>query len=959
MLQPTLPESLRHPLSLALNQLRERLGEARWLALPAPVQDTLEPVWAVSSFIASQCIRQPDHLLHLVDSGRLLSATRTADDYRQLLCELTGAVQTETDWMRVLRQFRNREMIRIAWRDIADWASLEDTLQELSWLAETCIDASLAFLFRQAELRGPVPLDQAGQPQSLLVLGMGKLGAFELNFSSDIDLIFGYRNDGLLPDRNQTPYSEFYARLARSLVKVLDARTEDGFVFRVDTRLRPFGDSGPLVMSLEAMDIYYQGQAREWERYAMVKARVVAGDRAGGAELDAIIRPFVYRRYLDYRALGELRGLKQKITRELQRRDRLDNIKLGPGGIREIEFIGQAFQLIRGGQEPRLRRRDILGVLTTLGELELLPMALVSTLTDAYRCLRRVENRLQQQADAQTHDLPTDPLQRASLAFALGYPDWDSAKQAIDAVRQPVHAAFHQVIEAGSGDADTSFGLAEDEASNRARLETLNWPEADAAARLLTHFAAGSALRQATPRAITEINRLLPALLRLMAASGQPTQSLEPLLGLLESIAGRTVYLSLLAENTPVLALLVKMAIGGPWIIHYIARHPLLLDELLDTRRLYTPLSKTGLAQELERRLAACDADDTEQVLITLRQFKQANVLRVAAADLVEAIPVMVVSDYLTWIAEVLIETVVTWAWRITAQRHGVPPGTCPETPGRFGVIAYGKLGGIELSYSSDLDLVFLYEGDDADPTDGDTPIATADFFTRLGRRIIHLVTANTPYGILYDIDLRLRPSGASGLLVSNLTAYETYQMTQAWTWEQQALVKARFITGDAAVARAFERIRNRSLSRARDRETLRQEVVTMREKMRETLLPRTQTVFPLKQGIGGIVDIEFLVQFGVLSGARDHAELTVWTDVVRLLEALARSGFLTADAADFLKLAYCTLRERVHRAALQAVAADVPITEYLDLRTRVSQLWQLIMGGESPSLPLSPTFGD
>ncbi|MEY4195507.1 MAG: hypothetical protein RLZZ226_1875, partial [Pseudomonadota bacterium] len=261
MLQPTIPDSLRHPLSLALNQLRERLGEARWLALPAPVQDTLEPVWAVSSFIASQCIRQPDHLLHLVDSGRLLSATRTADDYRQLLCELTGAVQTETDWMRVLRQFRNREMIRIAWRDIADWASLEDTLQELSWLAETCIDASLAFLFRQAELRGPVPLDQAGQPQSLLVLGMGKLGAFELNFSSDIDLIFGYRNDGLLPDRNQTPYSEFYARLARSLVKVLDARTEDGFVFRVDTRLRPFGDSGPLVMSLEAMDIYYQGQA--------------------------------------------------------------------------------------------------------------------------------------------------------------------------------------------------------------------------------------------------------------------------------------------------------------------------------------------------------------------------------------------------------------------------------------------------------------------------------------------------------------------------------------------------------------------------------------------------------------------------------------------------------------------------------------------------------------------------
>jgi len=941
------PDVLRPSLHLALNQWQDCLNTLQASQLPSSLQQSLEPVWAISPWIANHCTRHPDDVLHLARSGRLLTPM-PLEDYRSNLRNLTAGVRAEADWMAVLRGFRNREMLRIGWRDIAAWADIDETLRELSWLAETCIDESLTFLFDQARARGPVPLDAAGQPQSLLVLGMGKLGAHELNFSSDIDLIFSYREDGVLPDRNQTPYSEFYTRLARNLVKLLDARTGEGFVFRVDTRLRPFGDSGPLVMSLDAMEIYYQGQAREWERYAMVKARVVAGDPTGAAELAAIIRPFVYRRYLDYRALGELRGLKQKITVELQRRDRLDNIKLGPGGIREIEFIGQAFQLIRGGQEPRLRQREILNVLASLGELELLPGAVVSTLTAAYRFLRRVENRLQQYADAQTHDLPTDPLQRTGLAYALAYPDWDAFKQALDAVRREVHAVFQQVVEGSGEEGQASFGLSEESATNQAALQAMAWPAAESGADQLARFAASSAIRHTTPRGLAEINRILPGLLRMTAPSNHPLDNLERLLALLEAVASRTVYLSLLAENPAVLAQLVKLAEGGPWIIHYIARHPLLLDELIDTRRLYTPLTKTELEQDLQRRLGICDPGDAEQVLIILRQFKQAHVLRVAAADLVGAIPVMVVSDYLTWIAEVLIDTVLGLAWQITAKRHGVPPGTTPETPGHFGVIAYGKLGGIELSYSSDLDLVFLYDGDDSEPTNGGNPIATADFFTRLGRRIIHLMTADTPSGILYEIDLRLRPSGASGLLVSRIEAYETYQMNQAWTWEQQALVKARFVAGDPGVALAFEMIRNRSLSRWRDIDLLRQDVRTMREKMRETRRPRSAESFALKQGIGGIVDIEFLVQFGVLSGAHNQAGLTAWTDVVRLLESLAETGFMNPDDAGFLKMAYCTLRERIHRTALQAMAAEVPITEYHALSTRVSQIWQGIMACES-----------
>ena len=769
---------------------------------------------------------------------------------------------------------------------------------------------------------------------------MGKLGARELNFSSDIDLIFAYRDEGVLTDKKATSFAEFYARLARSLVKVLGTITEDGFVFRVDTRLRPFGDSGPLVMNFDGMENYYQGQAREWERYAMVKARVVAGDREAGMALDQIIKPFVYRRYLDYRALGELRGLKQKITSELVRRDRLDNVKLGPGGIREIEFIGQAFQLIRGGQEPRLRVRGILEVLSTLGELGLLPAAVVSLLQEAYCFLRRVENRIQQYADQQTHDLPTDPPRQLALAYALHYPDWASFRLAFDQVRHDVHGVFQTVIEAGKGEEQNSFSLSEDAATNLPPLQALNWPQAEQTADFLARFANSPAMRHATPRGQTEVNRILPALLRLLTGSKNPVASLERLLALLEAVASRTVYLSLLAENPAVLSQLVTLADGSLWIIHYIARHPLLLDELLDDRRLYSPLTRDALQQELAQKLAAFDPDDTEQILIALRQFKQAHVLRVAAADLMGAIPIMRVSDALTAIAEVLVATVLALAWQTTTARYGIPPGTTADTPGDFGVIAYGKLGGMELGYGSDLDLVFLYTGDASEATQGARSVSRAEFFARLGKSIIHLLTANTPAGTLYDLDLRLRPSGASGLLVSTLEAYATYQMEQAWTWEQQALVKARFVAGDAGVGRSFSDIRHDALTRRRDREALRHDVLTMREKMRASLISETPGSFPLKQGVGGIVDVEFLVQFGVLSEACDHPELTTWTDVVRLLEDLSRVGFLSPDDAGFLKHAYCTLRERVHRAALQEAASEVPNTEYQALRTRVRQLW-------------------
>lgn len=940
-----LPEPLKQPVAsawAAFSANSAHLG-IELDEFPDEIKGSLGPVWAASPFVAEQCARRPELLKDLLESGRLVNST-DEETCRSDLRQLLEGVATETELMAVLRRFRNREMVRIAWRDIAGWASLSETLRDLSALADVCVQESLDFLFREACAAKGTPVNKQGRPQSLVVLGMGKLGAFELNFSSDIDLIFAYRDDGVLADKRETSYCEFYTKLARNLVKVLDTQTEDGFVFRVDLRLRPFGDSGPLVQNFHALEAYYQSQAREWERYAMVKVRPIAGDIEAGRELQEFLKPFVYRRYLDYRTLGELRELKQKISLELQRKNRQENIKLGPGGIREIEFIGQAFQLIRGGREKRLQERRIQVVLDTLADLGLLPKPTVEKLQEAYRFLRTVENRLQQYADRQTHDLPTGAVQRLSLAFAMGFSAWESFKARIDAVRREVHEVFEQVVAPVKAEGRDFFALSGDREQIYMALRNLGWPTPESGAKLIETFQTSHAIKNLTPRGASELARLMPMLLRATASTEQPENTLERIFALLEAIASRNVYLTLLAENPQALSQLVKLAAGSPWITNYIAQHPLLLDELLDPRALYTPLSKAELERELSRKLDSIDPEDLEQILIGLRQFKQSSILRVAAADFVGAIPIMVVSDYLTYIAEVLVNEVMRQAWRLTAARHGVPPGASVDQVGGFGVIAYGKMGGLELGYGSDLDLVFLYDGVDSALTNGERPVTAAEFFARMGKRIIHLLTANTPAGILYEVDLRLRPSGSSGLLVSSVDAYDTYQMDNAWTWEQQALVKARFVAGDPEIGERFGTIREKSLCRERDTETLRTEIREMREKMRANLAAKDPDVFDLKQSFGGIVDIEFIVQFGVLSRAHDCNKLTEWTDVVRLLDSLTKAGFLSSDDAGLLGQAYCLFRERTHRLALLEVPALVPAHEHFELRSRVQQIWRNVM---------------
>jgi len=943
-----LPADIEPSVSAAWSDFCER-SAALGATIPSELSllESLGLVWASSRFVMESCLRDPGMLSNLNDSGDLYSDS-VRSEYGSRLKQ-SGWHDEET-LMRALRRFRAREMVRIAWRDIAGWTDLDETLSDLSALAEVCLQVALDDIFDRMCERQGTPMLSNGGPQKPVVLGMGKLGAWELNFSSDIDLIFAYPEEGLLPGRHHTSYGEFFTKLCRNLVKVIDTATEDGFVFRIDLRLRPFGDSGPLIMSFDAMESYYQSQAREWERYAMIKARPVAGDPVAGEQLQAMLHPFVYRRYLDYRAFGELRQLKFQITQELQRKDRLNNIKLGPGGIREIEFVAQAFQLIRGGRNKALQQRQILKVLETLGRDSLLPVPVVEKLMDAYRILRRVENRLQEYADGQVHDLPEQPDQRIRLAFSLGYKEWDAFAQALNSVRDQVQNVFEQVFESpqsesGHGDAELLWAESAADDQLPAAAASLGYEQPAQVLQILSDFRKAHPIKRLTAQGSQYLDKLMPMLLGAAGTSEDPETALKRILDLIEAIASRTVYLSLLVENPLALSQLVKLATASSWIVAHIARFPLLLDELLDPRTLYAPLSKEALETELEKRLAAIDHDDLEQQMIELRQFKQAQVLRVAAADIMGVIPIMVVSDYLTDIAEVILNQVLMLAWGQLSKKHGVPPGEHADQVSGFGIIAYGKMGGIELGYGSDLDLVFLYAGEKGEAqTDGGKPIGCAQWYARLGQRIIHILTANMLSGVLYEVDMRLRPSGNAGLLVSHIDAFDRYQYNEAWTWEHQALVRARFVAGAMSIAEKFGKIRMGILTKPRAPLSLRKEVNTMREKMRTSLVNNEPGMFDLKQGVGGIADIEFIVQYGVLRCAKDHPKLIQFTGNIWLLELLRDAGFMSAEEADVLKDAYCLYRDKGHQAALQDKSALAPDESIKVLRSRVQQIWQKLM---------------
>jgi len=911
-------------------------------------------VWEGSDFVATTVARYPETFAGLLTSGDLDRPYDPGEMQRGLVAalkDLKWELVDDEDLQRRLRLFRRREMLRLIWRDLGGAATLEETLEDLSELADVCITQALSWTQAWTRAELGIPRNSHGEEQCLLVIGMGKLGARELNMSSDIDIILAFPDMGQVDGPRPLTNEQFFLRLGQRLVRSLDATTVDGFVFRVDTRLRPFGDAGPLAMSFEAMEYYYQDQAREWERYAMIKARVVAGPRDQADHLTAMLRPFVYRRYLDFGAIESIRGMKAMIAKELQRKGMEDNIKLGPGGIREIEFIGQTLQLVRGGRDPQLQMRPIRPVLKVLGERGLLPDGAAVRLDEAYVFLRRVENRLQAWKDQQTYRLPEDDPGRQRIARAMGFADWQGFLASLDGYRRFVQNQFDSLFAAPQVEGahqEPAFAALWGGGLDAAQTEELLGRAGFAApheARVnLETFRAMTMRKDLGSRGRERLGQLMPLVLPMIAGSGAPDLALERVLRVLEAVARRTAYLAMLVERPIILSQLVRLTGMSPWIGQQIVRQPLLLDELIDTRRLYSPLRRAELEAELDALLDPLDSEDLEQQMERLRQFAQGNRLRVAAADLTGAIPLMVVSDYLTDIAEASLERIVTLNYRHLVQRHGIPTGVEAGGTG-FLVVGYGKLGGIELGYGSDLDLVFLHGSDSVNAlTSGPKPLVNGQFYARLGQRAIHMMTTQTASGQLYEVDMRLRPDGNKGLLVRSLASFADYQREEAWTWEHQALVRARPLAGDRGLYDRFARIRRDVICLERDPVRLRGEVREMRDKMRASLDKSGGGRFDLKQGQGGIADIEFMVQYSILRWASRYPELADWSDNIRLLESLGRLDLLPGTAAPDLTAAYKALRAAYHRSALQdeptLVAADV----LLDSRERVSALWRELM---------------
>ena len=924
-------------------------------------------VSAASDFVIEQSVRDPLMLLSLVQSGELDRPFAPGELCAQIAAAVNTA-QSEDELGRVLRRQRARHQVRIIWRDLNRQADLVQTCRDLSDMADATIDQAYQWLYsRHCQQFGTPTGRRSGLPQQMVILGMGKLGAVELNLSSDIDLIFAYPEGGeTVGVKRALDNQEFFIRLGQRLIKALDPMTVDGFVFRVDMRLRPYGSSGALVLSFNALEQYYQDQGRDWERYAMIKARVVAGDQTAGAQLLDMLRPFVYRRYLDFSAIEALRTMKQLIQQEVRRKGMADNIKLGSGGIREVEFIAQAFQLIHGGRDLSLQQRPLLKVLSTLEGQGYLPPAVISELREGYEFLRYTEHAIQAIADRQTQMLPDGAQDQARIAFMLGFADWHAFHEKLMFWRGRVAWHFAQVIadpdEEEGADCEVVVGgewlplweEAQDEEAACRQLEEGGFADATKALKALASLRGSPQLRAMQRLGRERLDAFIPRLLAQAVEHDNPDLVLERVLPLVEAVARRSAYLVLLTENPGALRRLLTLCAASPWIAEQITRFPLLLDELLNEGRLFKPPLAPELAAELRERLTRIPEDDLEQQMEALRHFKLAHRLRVAASEIAGSLPLMKVSDYLTWLAEAILEQVLALAWRQTVAKYGTPLRTDGSLcdPG-FIIVGYGKVGGLELGHGSDLDLVFIHDGDPQAETDGPKPIDGAQYFTRLGQRIIHLLTAQTNSGQLYEVDMRLRPSGASGLLVSSLGAFERYQENEAWTWEHQALVRARVLVGSQDVGQAFEKVRAQVLGKARDLAKLQQEVSEMRAKMRDNLGTKGTAAgtaanafeatapFDLKQDAGGIVDIEFMVQYAALAWSHSHPPLLRWTDNIRILEELEHEGLMPAEDASLLREAYKAYRSAAHRQALQKDAGVIAGDQFVEERRQVLRIWK------------------
>ena len=813
---------------------------------------------------------------------------------------LATGIACEDDLNRQLRRLREKVFARVMARDLGGLANLAEVTGTLTALAEVAVNAALDFHHKELAAIHGEPLDAEGRPQRLMVVGMGKLGGGELNASSDIDLIFVFPEDGDTAGPRRLRNFEFFTRLGKRLIASLDDKTGDGYVFRVDMRLRPYGDGGPLASSFAMLEEYFYTQAREWERYAWIKGRAISGDRV--EELEALRKPFVFRKYLDFGAFGAMRDLHAQIRREVARKDMADNIKLGPGGIREIEFVAQVFQLIRGGRLPALQARPTRLLLEVLAEEGLVPELQAAEMDATYVFLRNLEHRLQYLDDAQTQMLPHGVEDRLKVANAMGFADWEGFEAHLNSLRRKIAGYFEQVFGAPQEDQSGHplaglCELAEDEALERLAAVGYGNP-ADALAQV-RGLKAGSRYAGLPAGNKAILDGLLPPLVQVAAGFPNARETLARILALLEAIARRGPYLALLQEYPQTLRQVARLVSSSPWAAQYLTQQPRLLDELLDARQLMAPPDWPQVARELGGHLRAHQGD-VERQMDELRHLKQSETFRLLAQDLAGLWTVEKLSDHLSDLADLLVQATLDLVWDNLPGKHREKPA--------FAVVAYGKLGGKELGYASDLDIVFLY--DDAHPD-------AQDIYARLGKRLNTWMGTHTAAGILYETDLRLRPDGASGLLVSSLEAFEDYQRHHAWTWEHQALTRARFCCGDRAVGERFAAIRSAVLEQPRDRDKLRAEVLEMRQKMQDGH-PNASGLFDVKHDRGGLVDVEFAVQYLVLAEAAEHPEMTANIGNIALLKRAGELGLIPPEIGIAAGDAYRELRRRQHALKLQ-----------------------------------------
>ena len=904
---------------------------------PASIQPSLPAQWqralAHSRYLRQLLEARPEIVDWLNDHADIKLDAALLQKFLQ-----DEAPNDEESLKRTLRRLRQRVMAALAVRDIGGSMTLAEVVETMTQLADCTTNYALDFLHRQLAAQFGEPLDQQGRPQRMLVVGMGKLGGRELNVSSDVDYIFIYPEDGetagVAGGGRKIEAYDFFTRLGKRLIGALGEITGDGQVFRVDMRLRPNGDSGPLVCSIVSLENYLITQGREWERYAWIKARIMnAGDNlqaAWNAQLERISRPFIFRKYLDFGAINAMRDLHAQIRREVARKDMADHIKLGPGGIREIEFMAQVFQLIRGGRDPALQIRPTLKVLPLLVARRLLPLDSETELFEAYEFLRRLEHRLQYINDAQTHMLPTSDEDRALIASSMDFPDWTSLLAVLDVHRDRVARHFEQIFSEPEEGPHRLTGIWFEQMDGDDTLEAvaeLGFHQSKAMLERLKNFRQSAKYQQLPAQIRERLDALGPRLIEAAAATKTPDATWQRGLDFFETISRRGAYLALLQQYPQTLNKLAEIIGSSVWAANYLTRHPILLDEVLDPRLYEIATDWGGFISEMEFRLAEC-VGDTEREMDILRETHHAQVFRLLAQDIAGLQTVERLADHLTQLADIVVKTTLDLCWAKLKERH-----PHPEQAPKFAVIAYGKLGGKELGYGSDLDLVFVHN--DPEPDIG-------ALYARLGQRMSTWMGSQTSAGILFETDLRLRPNGDAGMMVSEIEAFRDYQLNKAWVWEHQALTRARFCAGDAELGARFEAIRIEILRQPRDLAKLKEEVLSMRQRMLDSHASNSEEFFDLKQDPGGLIDVEFIVQYLILGYAHQHERLCGNLGNIALLGIAAELGLIPADLAETTRVVYREYRRLQHAFRLDGISgARVERDAYARRIETVRTLWQ------------------